>query len=297
MKILVTGANGILGNRLVVKLLEKGHDVIGVGMGPSRVKEAVGPGYLYKSLDITEGEEVNKFLTHSRPHSIVHAAAMTQVDQCEMNKVDCWNTNVTATRFIVDAAKEIAARMILLSTDFVFDGLKGPYKEEDQPNPVNYYGSSKLAAEKAVSDSKLSWAIVRTVLVLAKTNLGQRDNILTRTKQLLENGESIRMVDDQVRTPTFVDDLANGILLMLEKESEGIFHIAGKDTLTPYSIAIKIAEHLGLDKSLVKKVESGILTQAAIRPAITGFVIEKAKRELGYNPRSFEEILAEVFQK
>ena len=295
MKILLTGANGLLGRHLVKKLAEKGYEVIATAKGESKIN-SIGNGKVkFLSLDITDGAAVNKLMNEVKPDVLLHTAAMTQVDECELNKIDCWNTNVTATRFLIDSAKETKSRIIFISTDFVFDGLHGPYKEEDEPNPVNYYGSTKLAAEKAVIQSGLDWAIVRTVLVVGNTEDGQRQNILTWVKEKLEKGETIKVVDDQVRTPTYVEDLADGIILILEKKSKGIFHIAGKDTLTPYQIARQTAEFLKLNSKLIEKSDASNFTQAALRPPTTGFKIDKAKKELSYQPHSFNEILKEVF--
>ena len=295
MEVLVTGANGMLGRRLVRKLVEKNYDVIATAKGPSKFEVNSEKPVEYRSLDITDGPSVNALINEVRPDVIVHTAAMTQVDECELHKIDCWNTNVTATRFILDAAKEIHSRIIFISTDFVFDGLSGPYKEDDEPNPVNYYGSSKLAAEKAVMESGVDWAIVRTVLVVGNTGDGQRQNILTWVKEKLEKGEKIKVVDDQVRTPTYVEDLAEGIILVLEKNKKGIFHIAGKDTLTPYQIANQTADFLKLNSALIEKAGMDNFSQAALRPPTTGFIIDKAKAELNYQPHSFTEILPAVF--
>jgi len=297
MKILVTGANGMLGRHLVRKLVEKGYEVVATAKGSPKLAANGDRPIDYRSLDITDGASVNRLITEVRPHAILHAAAMTQVDECELNKIDCWNTNVTATRFIVDAAKETKSRILFISTDFVFDGLHGPYNEEHEPNPINYYGSSKLAAEKAVMQSGLDWAIVRTVLVVGNTADGQRQNILTWVKEKLEKGEKIKVVDDQVRTPTYVEDLADGIILVLEKNKKGIFHIAGKDTLTPYQIASETATYLKLDNKLIERASIKTFSQAALRPPTTGFIIEKARTELNYQPHSFREILPEVFKE
>lgn len=251
--------------------------------------------YRYIELDVTNGPQVNQLILDVCPAVIVHCAAMTQVDACEENKIDCWNVNVTATRFVVDAAKEIKARIVFVSTDFVFDGLHGPYAEDAEPNPVNYYGSSKWGAEKAVMESGLNWTIIRTVLVTGNPLNGTRQNIITWVKDKLERGEKIRMVDDQVRTPTFVEDLATGIMLVLEKNALGIYHISGKDSLTPYNIALETARALRLDEGLIEKTDSPSLSHLALRPPRTGFIIKKAQHELGYQPHSFAESLKKMF--
>lgn len=295
MIIFLTGANGMLGQYLISQLLDQGHVIRATGRGPSRLPFTGSDTYSYTELDITDGTAVNAAILRLRPDMIVHAAAMTQVDECEENKIGCWNVNVTATRFLVDAAKEINARFVFLSTDFVFDGMHGPYAEEAEPNPVNYYGSSKWGAEKAVMESGLSWLIVRTVLVTGKPMPGTRQNIITWVKDKLEKGEKIRVADDQYRTPTFVEDLAAGIVLAIEKRATGIFHISGSESLTPYDIAIATARQLGLDDKLVERTSSSSLGQLAARPPRTGFDISKARRELGYRPHSFGESLRKMF--
>jgi dTDP-4-dehydrorhamnose reductase len=296
MKILITGANGLLGQHLIRQLLDKHYTIIATSKGKSRLPFTENGNYSYHELDVTDGTHVNLFINREHPDIIIHAAAMTQVDECEVNKIDCWNVNVTATRFLLDAAKETGSKFIHLSTDFVFDGLHGPYTEDAQPNPLNYYGSSKWGAEKAVEESGLPWAIIRTVLVTGNPLNGTRHNIVTWVKEKLENGEPVRMVDDQYRTPTFIDDLVQGIILVLEKNATGIFHISGKDTLTPYAIAMQTARLLQLDESLIQKAVSGDFPDAPARPPSTNFNIGKADRELGYQPHSFSDGLRKMFR-
>ncbi len=295
MKILVTGANGLLGQTLIRQLLEKKHEVLATGKGPSRLIIAALPNYSYKELDLTDGPIVQQFILDAKPEIIVHAAAMTQVDQCELDKPGCYNINVTATRFIIDAAKLINARIVYVSTDFVFDGQNGPYSETDEPMPVNYYGSTKLVAEKAVMESGLSWAIARTILVYGNSDPAGRLNIVGWIKQNLETATPINMVTDQLRTPTFVYDLAKGIVLIIEKNATGIFHLSGEQSMTPYEVAVEIARFFGYDTSLIKPSTSVDINQPAIRPPRTGFNISKAKKELGFQPSSFLDGLKQVF--
>jgi dTDP-4-dehydrorhamnose reductase len=295
MKILLTGSNGLLGQHLVKLLIEtNAHEIIATSRGANRLSFASSERYKYFSLDITDGIAVNDFMLSHQPDVIIHAAAMTQPDSCEENPVECWNVNVTATRFLTDAAEKVNARFIYLSTDFVFDGLNGPYKETDEPSPVNYYGSSKLAAEKSVMTSNLQWAIVRTVLVYGNILVGNRSNIISWVKENLENSKPIKVVSDQWRTPTYVEDLAKGILLVLEKNVTGIYHISGEEGMSPYDMALTTADYLHLDKTLMTKVNADTFTQPAKRPLRTGFIIEKAKKELGYQPISFKEALKKM---
>jgi dTDP-4-dehydrorhamnose reductase len=189
----------------------------------------------------------------------------------------------------------VKARFIFVSTDFIFDGNNGPYKEDDEPAPVNYYGSTKLVAEKAVMESGLNWAIARTILVYGVAPTTGRTNIVSWVKQSLENKTPIRMVTDQLRTPTFVHDLAAGIILMIEKNAQGVYHLSGEEKMTPYEMAIETAEFFGLDRSLISESLSPDIKQPAVRPPRTGFDISKAKRDLGYQPTSFKEGLKEIF--
>jgi dTDP-4-dehydrorhamnose reductase len=297
MKILVTGANGLLGQTIIKQLLEKKYDVVATGRGPDRLAVTPSAPTYYKSVDITDGPAIEQFILEHNPDVIVHAAAMTQVDQCELHKQECYNINVTATRFIIDAAKAIGARLIFVSTDFIFDGNDGPYKEDAQPAPVNYYGSTKMVAEKAVMESGLDYAIARTILVYGLVPATGRTNIIGFVRQNLEANQPIKMVTDQVRTPTFVDDLARGIILIIEKNGKGIYHLSGEQSMTPYDIAIETARYFGLNEALIAKATSDDINQPSVRPPKTGFDISKAKKELGYKPRSFNEGLEELFKK
>lgn len=294
MKILITGANGLLGQQLLKLLLDTTeHNIIATGKGEPRYVIQNSRLHYY-ALNITDGMDVDLLFEKLQPHVIIHCAALTQADECELNPIKAWEINVTATRFIVDAAKKINAFLIFISTDFVFDGMSGPYKEEDVINPISYYGSTKVAAEKAVAESGLQYAIVRTCLLYGNILFGTRSNLVSWVKENLEQGKKIKVVSDQWRTPTYIEDLAKGILLIIEKKATGLFHISGKDFLSPYDMAMATADYLQLDKSLIEKVDASIFTQPAKRPAKTGFIIDKAKLELGYDPLSFKEGLQKM---
>ncbi len=293
MNIIVTGANGLLGQHLVTDLIAHNYGVMAVSRGESRIRNFHGK---YIDMDITDGVAVRELIVTHKPDVIIHAAAMTQVDDCETDKQSCYNINVTATRFLVDAARETNSRLIYISSDFVFDGQSGPYSEQDEPSPVNYYGSTKVTGEKAIMESAVRWSIVRTVLVYGNTVEGTRSNLVDWVKRSLEEGKTLKIVGDQFRTPTFVDDLVRGIQLVLEKSADGIYHISGKEELTPYDMAIQTAQILELDETLIEKVDSKTFPQAGIRPMKTGFVIDKARRELGYEPMTFRESLETMYK-
>ncbi|RAJ05086.1 dTDP-4-dehydrorhamnose reductase [Chitinophaga skermanii] len=288
MQILVTGSNGLLGQYLI-HLLKKdpAHSVIAIGKGQNRLKDQAG--YTYVQADITDNTAMATLMEQYKFNVIFHCAAMTQADDCERNRDMCWEANVTATADLVKLAEKYQSHFIFLSTDFVFDGLNGPYIETDLVNPVNYYGSSKVAAERVVAAAKTPWAIVRTVLVYGLSDDARRSNIITWVKDNLSKQQSIKVVTDQFRTPTLVHDLAIGCKLVMEHKAQGIFHISGEEGLTPFEMAQKVAKHYQLPEALLVPVNSATFTQVAKRPAKTGFIIDKAKKELGYQPRSFDE--------
>ena len=295
MKVLITGSNGLVGQHLVKLLIDTTkYQIIATGKGESRLPFAPSDLFNYFTLDITDGIAVNSFIQLHKPTAIIHAAAFTQPDPCELDKIACWDINVTATRFLIEAAETVNAYFLYVSTDFVFNGLNGPYKETDETGPVNYYGSSKLAAEKSVTESNLQCSIVRTVLVFGNILVGNRSNVISWVQENLENNKPIKVVSDQWRTPTYVADLAKGILLALQKKATGIYHISGEEGMSPYDMATATADYLHLDKSLITKVDASIFTQPAQRPLRTGFIIDKARQELGFKPLSFKDALQQM---
>jgi len=287
-KILITGSNGLLGQKLVELLVTKAHiETIATARGENRLP--FGKGYRYIEMDITDPEAVDQVFDAERPDVLIHTAAMTNVDQCEAEKDACWKLNATATETLVAACAKYRVFMEHLSTDFIFDGTSGPYREEDIPNPISFYGWSKYAAEKAVKSSDIEWAIARTVLVYGIAHDMSRSNIILWVKNSLEEGKTIKVVTDQFRTPTLAEDLALGCFLIADQEAKGIYHISGKDFLTPYQMALATAEHFGLDASLISPTDASAFTQPARRPPRTGFNLTKSRNVLGYEPHSFRE--------
>jgi dTDP-4-dehydrorhamnose reductase len=295
MRILITGANGFLGYYLTEKLLQKKYGVIATGKGACRLPFNSYDNFIYNEMDFTDPFSVHDVFEKHKPDVVVHAGAISKVDDCELNQWEAFKANTEATVTMLVNAEEHKSFFVFVSTDFIFDGERGMYKEEDKPGPVNFYGKTKLEAEEAVKEYLYDWAIVRTVLVYGKPQAG-RSNILTIVKQKLENGEVYNVVDDQVRTPTYVEDLADGIITVIEKKAKGVYHLSGDEVMTPYHMAIKAAEYLGLDATLIKRVTAKDFSQPARRPPKTGFVIDKAKKELGYKPLSFEEGLKKTFE-
>lgn len=287
MRILVTGSNGLLGQKLTDRL-QKDLSVHLIATAKSDSVVPIERGEFHR-LDITDSTQVNDVVIRTKPDVIINTAAMTQVDQCELDHQACWNNNVASVENLVAACLEHNVHLVHVSTDFIFDGTQELLDETATPAPVNFYGASKLAAETIIINSKISWCIARTVLVFGVTRDMSRTNIVLWVKNSLEQGKNIQVVNDQWRTPTLAEDLAEGCILAAKKKAQGIFNISGMDYMSVYEIAVRTADFFKLDKSLMKETDSTKFTQPAKRPMKTGFIIDKAKKELGYEPHSFEE--------
>ncbi len=297
-KILITGSNGLLGQKLVYKLMNhSSYKLIATARGDNRLVKK--DGYIYESLDITNSKQIEDIFTKYLPDVIINTAAMTNVDACETEKELAWKMNASSVEYQVNTLQKLKSKhsdynphYIHLSTDFIFDGTHGPLDENEKPNPLSYYAETKLAAENTILTSSLTWAIARTVLVYGIVDNMSRSNIVLWVKSNLEQGKVINVVDDQFRTPTLAEDLADGCILIADKKATGIYNISGKDYMSILELANRVADYYKLDKSLIKPSKSVDIKQPAKRPPNTGFIIDKAKKNLGYNPHSFEEGIA-----
>lgn len=286
-KILITGSNGLLGQKLV-ELLSRciGYNLL---LASKEERSVFGEGMLtYVRMDLTQRQEIRNVVEEFEPEVIVNTAAITDVDKCETEKEATWRVNVTGVENLVQAAKLTGARLIHLSSDYVFDGKSGPYGELDRPNPINYYGKTKLASENVLRTSGIPSAIVRTIVLYGQAREVRNNFVLWVLKNLNEK-KQIRVVDDQISTPTFVDDLAYGILKIIELERTGIYHISGPDMVSRYGIALAVAKVFSLDRKLLSPVKSIVLRQAAPRPLKTGFITLKAETDLGIKMSGIEQ--------
>jgi dTDP-4-dehydrorhamnose reductase len=295
-KILITGSNGLLGQKLVYRFLkEKDVEVIATSKGDNRLR--VRDGYNYQSLDITDEQAVKDALLRYVPDVVINTAAMTNVDACETEREACRKMNVDAVEYIINAMKllPVSSHLIHLSTDFIFDGNNGPYRETDVPYPpASVYAESKFMSEKLVEKSRLKWTIIRTILVYGVVDFMSRSNIVLWAKDALSKGKTINVVDDQFRTPTLSEDLAEGCVLAALQGATGIFHISGEDFMSIIELVNVVADFWHLDKSLIHPAKTATLGQPAQRPLKTGFILDKAIAELGYKPHSFLQGLAIV---
>jgi len=290
MRILITGSNGLLGQRLVADCVEKGIAFLGVSSGPNRNPAC--PVACYEALDITQFDEVSSLLEKESFSHIIHTAAMTNVDACEKDPEHCYLINHKASAHLFTIAGRKNTHFTLLSTDFVFDGLIGNYKENDVPQPLSVYGRSKWLAEQELLTSKgTNWAIARTIIVYGTGHALNKSNIFSWLMQELSAGKEVSLITDHFRAPTWVNDLSEGCLAIVQREKEGVFHLCGPETLSIFEIGIRVAKYLGVSENLIKPIDSITLNQAAARPPKTGFDLGKAKTELGYCPHTIEQTL------
>lgn len=293
--ILVTGSNGLLGQKITERILKtKQFNLIATAKGEDRfpVKE----GYIYEEMDILNPENVREIIERHQPDAIIHTAAMTNVDTCEAQQILAYELNVKAVATLIAVCELHHIQLVHLSTDFIFDGAAGPYDEHAAPNPVSYYGATKLEAEETIKNSASRWAILRTIIVYGIVSDMSRSNIVLWAKGALEKGEPINVVNDQWRTPTLAEDLADCCLLAVEKNAQGVYNASGKDMMSISELVGKVADFWQLDKSLINEVSAATLNQTAKRPVRTGFILDKTIRDLGYAPHSFQEGL-EILDK
>ena len=290
IKVIITGSNGLLGQSLLNLLLQDStsYQVIGFSRGINRSGR---DDFEYVSIDLTNSKLLEENLLKFQPDFIINTAAMTNVDFCENNKIECDPLNVGVVKTLVAMAAQIKAHVIHLSTDFIFDGIQGNYKETDTPNPLNYYGVSKLKSEEILKNATIDFTILRTILVYGEVFDMSRSNIVLWVKEMLENKKEITMVNDQFRTPTYVVDLAQACKISMDQRSKGVYNIASNTLLSIYEIAQQIGTVFGLDTSYIKAISTSTLNQTAARPMKTGFDLSKTKKELKFHTKSFTEDL------
>lgn len=288
MRILITGSNGLLGQKIVDQLNHSSTLFLATSKGENRNPSC--PKVNYQQMDISDASEIEMVFKQFQPTHIIHTAAMTNVDHCEQQPDECNRINFESVKLLFEASKKFNAHFQLLSTDFVFDGVKGNYKEEDQVNPLSVYAHSKVNAEQLLNESAYSnWSIVRTIIVYGTANNLSRSNIIYWAKEALEKEQALAIIDDQFRAPTWANDLAWACIRICELNKIGIYHISGPTTFSIFEIVEKIALFFNLSTKNLTKSSSLNLNQPAKRPPKTGFDLSKARIELGYNPKTLEE--------
>lgn len=286
-RVLVIGSNGLLGQKVAELFIRgSGHHIVLASLHKEPVRELQSTEY--HPLDITSKKDVRNVIAAVEPDVIINTAAMTNVDQCEKEKELAWKVNVEGVENIIEASRRTNARIVHISTDYVFDGKNGPYTEEDRPNPLSYYGKSKLASENALRASGVEFLIFRTI-VLYGLAPGVRPNFALWLIQNLEKNMPVRVVNDQLCNPTLADDLAYATLRGVEGNRTGIYHVGGRDIVSRYEFALQLARVFEFDSSLINPIKTVHLRQPAPRPLKSGLVTLKAEVELGLKPSSTEQ--------
>lgn len=286
-RVLLCGSNGLLGQKLATMLnAQTEFEVLNTSHHRTFVFDH--ELYDYTQLDITRKGDVKSLVTSFQPSVIVNAAAATNVDWCEVHREEAWKTNVVGVENLAEAARKVGARIIHVSTDYVFDGQHGPYDELAKPNPLSYYGKAKLAGENVLRTAGIPHAIVRTI-VLYGYGVAVKPNFALWVVGSLKAGKKIRCVDDQIGNPTHVNDLALALWRLIERDRTGLFHVCGSDFVSRYEFAVRAAEVFALDRNLICRITSSDLQQTAPRPLVTGFITLKAETELGLRPMSVTE--------
>ena len=286
MKILILGANGFTGRRILRRLASH-HQVMACSLHPDILPEE---GYEFRTLDVTDSDALDALLADFRPEVVINASALSVVDYCEQHPEEAVTMNVTVVKRLAEYSRANACRLIHLSTDFVFDGTSSEaYVETDVPNPVNHYGKTKRWGEEAIEQACTNYAIVRVEVVYGKPFPGQHGNIVHLVKNRLENGQEIRVVSDQFRSPTWVEDIARAVESLLSDLYRGIYHICGGETLSVAEIACRVASYFHLDETLIHPVTTEEMNEATPRPLFSPMNTGKAFREWGYRPSPLEE--------
>ncbi len=286
-RVLITGGNGLLG-RSIISCNENRFELLVTG---KQKFLSNGNDNRYSPLDILDSNQCDKVFSKFKPDYVIHAAAMTHVDKCEEDPDTCNSVNVDGTNNILKTCEKYGSHLIFISTDFIFDGKNGSYSENSKPNPLSIYGMSKWNAEKLIRTSTIDSSIVRTSLVMGYFEDLITSNIILWAREKLSKGQEISIVNDQIRTPTWSMDLAEGCFLLIENRALGIYNISGSEKFRISELIMRVADHGNYNSNLIKEVKTKELGQIAPRPLISDLDISKARRNIGFNPHSFKDVL------
>ncbi|TAL20629.1 SDR family oxidoreductase [Patescibacteria group bacterium] len=271
MKFLIIGATGLVGRHLLSVARRRGHETVGTFCSHPE------PGLL--ALDITDPAAVATAVAAVRPEAILLAAAEPNVDFCEQNPEASRRVNVAGTNNVAAAAARLGVPLAYFSSDYIFDGAAGPYRETDTPNPISEYGRQKLQAERLIAAELSAYLIIRTTGVYGAEPMGK--NFVARLGQRLGAGETVRVPSDQYGNPTSASDLAECVVELLERSLYGVYNVSGPERLSRLDFAKIIAEELTLDPRLVQPVTTATLKQTARRPLQGGFILDKLRAAIG----------------
>ena len=278
-KVLITGSTGLLGLSLI-RNRPRAFDLYGgyYKFPAERLpyKQACG----YHEFDIRKKEEVDSMFDKISPDILVHAASLGSVDYCENNKEQARQTNIDGSRNLIEACKRGGAFFIFISSNAVFDGENPPYGESDTPNPIDYYGRTKLRTETDLVESGIQHAVLRLMTMYGWNHPLERQNPVTWILEKLIKDNRVNIVDDIFNNHLFVDNASQAVWAAASKNKQGIYHVAGGETISRYELACRTADIFGLDKGLIRPVSSSFFPSIAPRPKNTSYRIEKTQKEL-----------------
>ncbi|MDI6736394.1 MAG: SDR family oxidoreductase [bacterium] len=276
MLILIIGASGFVGSYLSDSLSKEAEAIGTFCHRQPEVEGISSQGLRY--LDVTDKESVEGLIRETKPSTIILTSALTYVDYCEGHQSEAYDINVAGTRNVVSMAKKVDAKLVFFSTEYVFDGKGGPYSEIDLPNPINYYGQTKLEAEKVIIENLLDYLIIRTTVVYGYQRNGK--NFILQLIQKNKEGQVMNVPLDQYGSPTFRDNLAEVTIELIRKDKRGIYNVVGTEVMNRYDFSILAAAIFGLNQDLIIPKTTLELGQVALRPLKAGLKIDKVAGEI-----------------
>jgi dTDP-4-dehydrorhamnose reductase len=285
-RVLVSGAGGLLGGRLAALLAQPFAVVAGVRRAPAP------DGLLQAALDLDDADALERLLDREQPAAVVHSAALSEPDRCEREPELAWHANVEASARLARVCGARGLALVLLSTDMVFDGREGGRAEDDAPAPLQVYGRTKLAAERAVLETHADAAVVRACLVAGRGH-GARGSASESVAWALARGERPRLFVDQRRTPADASSLADLLTRILTRGGSGVYHCGSAEAVTRHALGRRVAAILDLDAGLIDSLRSDDLPQLAARPRDVSLTCDRARRELGWSAPALDAVIAD----
>lgn len=286
MRHLVVGASGQIGGAIYKSLLEKNQEVMGTWFSQ--------PARGMRKLDVNDRSRMFKLVKEAAPDVIYACAAMTNVDRCESEPKESFRVNVVGLANLVEAANRVDAKIVLISSDYIFDGAKGPYDVTDLSNPLNVYGYHKVLTEQHVATVAQNFLIVRTTVVYGWEAVGK--NFVARLLHKLSQGQKVKVPSDQIGTPTYNRNFSKALVELVNSDQSGLFHIAGSTSTDRYAFAVRAAQVFGLDSRLIHAVETNDLKQKAQRPLKAGLKLDKTKEVISTKLLGYEDGLRQMLK-
>lgn len=283
MRVFIVGASGFVGG-IMFKYLSREHEIHG-SFYSNPVKRLI-------HLDMTDIKAVKDILTLIKPDVIIHPAANPNVEYCEEHPKETWQVNVEGSRNLIEIAREIGAKFVYFSSDYVFDGTTGPYSENHIPNPINEYGFQKFAVENLIKKSLDNYLIIRITVVYGWERRGK--NFVMGLIKNLKHGDIMKVPSDQIGSPTYVNNMAQVVKELIESDKSGIYNVAGTDIIDRYTFAKNVVEIFELDENLLIPVSTNQLGQKAKRPLNAGMEVNKVQKDVSIRLMNVREGLEDM---